>query len=222
MKRISILALLALLIIFLFSNTITGYFILERPQHCIEDKCIDQRTFSKLPPYPRDFSKNSERESDWKQPEYYNFDDGIKYYISPPQGYIGIYGYGSTPTQENFINPKEITTKIYFHTSWYVISYQGLQLIANYDKNYFDVEVTPDIILLEPTYPYFEYNWTQEITIKVKLKNPPKGDYLIGIDVIQPPKEFKDKWSKEYGNRYVSAGSFRIGKPFYQMNIRIQ
>lgn len=222
------------IVIFTFSN-ISGKFIQDttnisyRPKHCIENKCIPEEVFSKLPLYRKNFTRElNSPEQNWKQPEYYEFEEGIEYYINTPRDYLGQVGFGAYPSYR-FFNAKdgdEIKTFTYFHASWFVYNYQGIKLdiVMNDNiRNYFDVYIEPDIFLLEPTFPYFEYNWTQKITVIVKVKNnPPKGNYLIGVDTSSPPSEYSQKWSENYKGRYIEAGGIvSIGKPFYNLEIII-
>jgi len=235
-NKLLILMIISILIILLFlSPTITGFFTKEvgseiidyRPKHCLNDKCIDSFVFSKLPPYPKDFSKEiNSPESFWKQPEFYNFENGINYYINPPHNYLGYFGLGAYPSDRRIkLNAGgEVTTFTYFHTAWFVYTYQGVKLnvIMNENtKEYFEVTIEPDVILLEATFPLFEYNWTQKIFVKVKAKNPPKGKYLIGIDVSEPPLEYSQKWFEKYGGRYTRGGPISVGRPPYQIEVNI-
>lgn len=198
-----------------------------RPQHCINGKCVDSPVFSKLPIYPKDFSRElNSPESNWKQPEFYNFEQGIQYYINPPTDYLGYFGLGAYPSDRRLTAKAgdELITFTYFHTAWFVHTYQGVKLIAIMDediKEYFEVTIEPDIILLEPTFPLFEYNWTQKVFVKIKVKNPPEGKYLIGIDASEPPLEYSQKWFEKYGGRYTTGGIISIGRPPYQIEVNI-
>ena len=201
-----------------------------RPRHCTEKGCIDNKVFSNLPKYPKDFRIDAvtiENESYYKQPEAYpTFKDNLFYYINPPRDYLGFFGYGDYPAEAIFHRRpnEEINAVTLFHTSWYIITYQGLELVPVIDesiKEYFDVTITPENILLEPTFPVFEYNWTQLVRIKVKLKDPPPGEYEIGISVSNPSPEISQKWEKEYGKKYIAGSQFTVGKSIYRMLIRI-
>lgn len=231
-KFLILIIIITLVILFFISSNISGFFTLKepisyRPKHCIEDKCIDPIVFSKLPSYPKDFSKEiNSPESFWKQPEFYNFESSIEYYINPPVGYRGYYGFGAYPSERRVTMKAgdERETFTYFHTSWFVNKYQGLKLNPVIDeeiKDYFDIEIEPEVILLEPTFPVFEYNWTQKIIIKIKAKDPPQGKYMIGVDASEPSLEYSQKWFEKYGNKYVEAGIFGVGRPFYQINVVI-
>ncbi len=241
MKKYFVLAfstlILSILIFFINSGTNPGLTAFEifktlidsRPKHCIDDSCINSVVFSELPEFPNDFSGDKfSREDVWRQPEFYpNFEtEGIKYYIDPPGGYLGTQGFGVYPA-ENRINAKtgdEIEVETFLYSAWFVVNYQGLKLVPFVDdsaKNYFDVEISPDTILLEPTFPLFTYNWTQKVKMKVKIKNPSTGSYKIGIDVVAPPKERENGWFDEFKGRYISAGVISVGNPMYALNINI-
>lgn len=203
----------------------------NRPEHCMEDKCINSTVFSKLPPFPNNFSKalsENTLEVYYKQPEFYpTFETkGLNYYVNPPGDYLGFYGYGTYPSSERITakqgDNKTLTT--FFLTSWYVVSYQGLKFVLDNEslKEYFDIQIEPDTILLEPTYPVFEYNWTQKILIKIHVKdNALKGTYKIGINVESPPTDIENEWIERYRG-YTSGGMFSIGKPFYVANVIVE
>ena len=102
------------------------------------------------------------------------------------------------------------------------INYQGLKLVSSYNKSILDVEINPKTVLLEPTYPHFGYDWAQKVKLKVFVKDAPKGEQNIDIDILAPTPEFSDKWVSKYLERYVDAGAFGIGRPFYTLVLRIQ
>jgi len=224
--KINLTTALIALIILGFVATLSGYFLIDyRPKHCLDDKCIDPAVFSKLPKYPKDLNGDL----NWKQPEFYpRFEEeGVKYYVNPPLNYLGFYGYGAFPSDVilDVGQNEQIVKTTNFYTSWFVVTYQGLKLIPiipDNAKDYFEVSIEPENILLEPTFPVFEYNWTQKVTIKVNVKNPPKGEYTIGIGVSEPESRFSDIWFKKYGGRYIAGSIFDIGRPPYQMVLRIQ
>ena len=233
MKTIILLVVIALASLFFF-NSITGYFTLDyRPEHCLEGKCVDKSVFFSLPKLTKDFSFAGDianaPENVWKQPEFYpGFErEGLKYYTNPPNDYLGYFGYGTYPSEEVVTAQLNayIEKTIYFHTGWYVINFQGLKLIPVIDdryKDYFDVEIEPDTVLLAPTYPFFDYNWTQKVNFKVKAVNAPKGTYYIGIDIATPSEDFNNKMVSKYGRGYQVGGIFGVGKPFYTLQITVQ
>jgi len=231
---IAILAGISILLIFYFSSSISSFLIKDgstRPGHCNENGCIYLEAFSKLPEYPQDLKVDAvtlENETYYKQPEFYpTFEENKFYYIDPPQNYLGFYGYGSFPSEGTYHRKsnEEITSTFLMYTSWYVIKYQGIKLDVVMDesiKKYFDVTIEPDVILLEPTYPVFEYNWTQKVTVKVKIKDPPQGQYSIGMIVSPAPGEYSQIWSEKHGLKYTSGGFFTLNQPIYKLDVRIE
>ncbi len=233
-KRIIIMSLVTLILFltFFIQPPIVGFHLRtdHRPKYCEGNDCINEIIFSELPPYPKDFSETvtlTTPEEIYKQPEFYpNWEDqGLPYYKNPPGQYMGFYGIGAYPSRA-FVALREedkITEVTFFHTSWYIINYQGMELYLRNEslKNYFDVIIEPNIIVLGPTFPRFHYNWTQKIKITIIPKNPPKGDYVFEIDAREPPQEYSEIWSKKYDIRYSDVGMFSIGRPFYQLQITV-
>jgi hypothetical protein len=90
-------------------------------------------------------------------------------------------------------------------------------------RNYFDVEITPNALLLDPTYPLFGPNWAQKVRIEVHVKeNTPPGKYLIGISPTNPPKELESEWIREHRLKYTSVGTIGIGRPTYQIFVEVK
>ena len=86
---------------------------------------------------------------------------------------------------------------------------------------YFDIAITPQTFLLEPTFPKFGNGWAQRIEIYGKMKEgTPPGSYKIGINVETPPKEFIEKWEFEHRNLYFNAAS-AIGPSGNQIQLDI-
>lgn len=112
-----------------------------------------------------------------------------------------------------------IQTVTFIKAGWGVVKYQGFKLeetypsyakLSNYYeinqnpeevKNYFDVEVSPNIILLEPAYFVFYKGWTEKIilTIHVKEGTPP-GQYVIGLRSNEIDFDTRYQWYLKYGN----------------------
>ncbi|MFH0972121.1 MAG: hypothetical protein V1835_06165 [Candidatus Micrarchaeota archaeon] len=185
----------------------------------------------------------------WKQPEFYRgFDSqGVKMMANPPQGRWGAFGLGTYPGETVVLAPKqsEFETRFFIHTSWLVQTYQGMGLYSVFPKSgslqstsypddtkavqqdpetikqYFDVTVTPDVVLLEPAFPIFKEGWTQMVTVKVRVKNPPSGKYLIGINSGSPPSGKATEWLWKYKTNYVGGGSSSIGVPWYTIFIQV-
>ncbi|NUN11763.1 hypothetical protein HUU53_03905 [Candidatus Micrarchaeota archaeon] len=196
---------------------------------------------------------NSIAPSYWKQPEFYpQFEEqGVPLYQKPPEGRRGVFGYGSYPSESIVLLPKngEAEVAFFIYTSWMVQTYQGLglssgfpetaslkssdfpdgQRLVNQDpnvtSNYFDVEVTPDNVLLEPSFPVFQKNWVNKVTVKIKGKNVPPGRYVIGVFGGGPTKENSNKWFNEYKTAYTENSPltpFGNGLPVYSLFIDVQ
>jgi len=91
-------------------------------------------------------------------------------------------------------------------------------------SNYFDVEITPKIFLLDPSFPSFESNWAQKIKTKISIDpNTPTGKYLIGIVTTDVPREQTDKWVRKYKLGYISPAGVGIatGRPTQQILIEV-
>ncbi len=202
-------------------------------------------------PIAEDFSEKIPDENYYKQPEFYPLweDQGVPFYtpLKPgyTPGYVGVVGYGSYPG-DIIVSPIEpgqnFLTVTYWHTAWAVAKYQGMSLAINYPvkgetkmgmfkvnqdsemvKNYFNVEITPNNLLLEPNYPLFGWNWAQKVKIDVHVnENTPPGKYLIGISPVDPPKDLESQWIKEHRLKYTSVGMVGIGRPTYQIFVEVQ
>lgn len=226
------LVVLVLLIISLVQLSISGFLFKTdyRPEYCEGNHCMNEIIFSELPTYPKDFSERvtlDTPEEFYKQPEFYpNWEEqGLPYYRNPPSHYLGFYGFGAYPSEDFVVlrDENEITQVTFFHTSWYVMNHQGMGLYLRNEslKNYFDILIEPNIIVLGPTFPQFHYNWTQKIKITIVPKNPPKGEYILEIDAKKAPEEYSKIWSEKYGIRYSDVGMFSIGMPFYQLLVNV-
>jgi len=161
---------------------------------------------------------------------------------------VGVSGYGVYPGDtvvSNIHTGEDLKVVTYLHAGWFIEKYQGMELKVVYPnrgevklganetvsviqdpdevKNYFDVNLTPSLVLLEPSFPVFQPNWTQKITVIAHVKeNTPAGDYLIGITPFEPPPEKSDEWVYQYGIfKYVDAGMADIGRPHLQIFVRV-
>lgn len=182
--------------------------------------------FSSLPGWPDDFySVDSSvsrlidlenlkdiNEKYYKQPEFYpTFEtQGIEMIKSPPPNRIGVSGMGAYPGEQSFSVRKgdTFTAAAFFHASWLVQTYQGVEILQTYDAEYFNVSINPERFVLGPSYPVFDKNWAQRITVSVIVKNgTPSGRYIIGIDPDAPSEEDSQAWRSQYGSMYVNAFS---------------
>jgi len=173
-------------------------------------------------------SINSENENfasaleDYKNPEFYPTYANYKN-KKAPEGRIGIWGLGIYPArQERSVHAgEEFTAVAYLHASWFVQTYQGLTLKADYDSRYFDVSLSPDIVLLGPSYPSFSEEWAQKILVKVRTKDAPKGTYNIAINPTLPPFEKDEEWRASHKN-YVSAAPIIPEEPYLKITVNVK
>ena len=161
----------------------------------------------------RDLTKLSKNV--YKRPEFYPTweSNGIRWYINHDFSRFGVHGYGTFPSEIHYTianMSKEDSMEIYtfFHTSWGVETWQGVKLNPIYNQTLFDVEITPNTILLEPTFPKVYYNWTDLIKINVKAKQQiPVGNYAFSFYISSPSETQNEEWSwyvldKYTNNRY--------------------
>ena len=204
----------------------------------------EREIFSSLPPVPEEFSNiayllASGRyysigyldEGYYKQPEFYpNFKEaGLKYWTNPDARYWTPHGFGTYPAEQwdtlKVTGRQEFTAVVFFYTGWGVQTFQGITLMPDSEslKN-FDITITPQNFLLEPTYPKFYKAWAQKIVITGKLKEGIKaGNYAIGINVGVPPRELKENWEFEHGNLYFDgAVAIKPEGNQIQLNIEVQ
>ncbi len=213
-----VIALSIVLIALLLSNQIysntnpsTGA-IQSRPSY----KDVDQKVFADLPGFPenfkiirRDFYDGNLRdytkigENYWKQPEWYpSFEQtGLNWFNSHDYQRWGVHGYGFFPGKLSFtvVNMSKgdvLTANSVLHTSWGIETWQGMHLIPVYNKQLFDVELSPDLLLLEPTFPKFYSNWTQLVKYKIVAKERIlPGTYNFSLSITPPPSEKGDNWT---------------------------
>ena len=167
-------------------------------------------------------------ESYYKQPELYpNFKTtGTRYWTRPDPKYWTTGGYGSYPAEQWDVltvgEREEFDAVVFFYTSWGVQTYQGVTLQPSAEtEKYFDITITPQTFLLEPTFPKFGNGWAHRIEVHGEMKKgTPPGSYKIGINVETPPKEFIEKWEFEHRNLYFNAAS-AIGPSGNQIQLNI-
>jgi len=201
-------------------------------------------------PIAENFSKDIPDKNYYLQPEFYPSweDQGVPLYTEFESGYspgfVGIIGYGSYPGDivvDPIMPGQNFLTITYWHTSWAIAKFQGMSLIPTYPANgetqmglfvvkqnpsevkkYFNVEIIPNTILLDPTYPLFGPEWAKKIRIKVHVKeNTPPGKYLIGITPVDPPKELQNQWIREHRLKYTTVSMAGIGRPMYQIFVNV-
>jgi len=199
--------------------------------------------FSSLPQIPEDFSETAYLlasgryfsigfldEGYYKQPEFYpNFKEyGLRYWSSPDPKYWVTSGLGSYPAEQwdtlKRGEREEFNAVVFLYSGYGVQTFQGVTLMPNSEsRQYFDITISPQSFLLEPTFPKFYKGWAERIEIKGKLKpNAPAGNYAIGINVETPPRELKEKWEFEHKNLYFDATSaIRPEGNQIQLNIQV-
>ena len=176
----------------------------------------------------------------WKQPEFYPNNGGFYSLMRNPimdeDGTLrrGVYGYGSyiSELMANVAPGDSFSTCVFVHTSWYVWTYQSMGLSAEFPEEigfkqnkfpdgtsivrqtnasqYFDVVISPDYLLLEPTYPLLHSDWAEKVRLDVKVaENTPPGRYMI---VLAPngevPTDKDSEWFWKYKTDYVRTTGF--------------
>lgn len=137
-------------------------------------------------------------ENYWKQPEFYGDAwknaEGI-FYDNPDYSRWGVYGQGNMPreisyTFENLKKGDEFELCSFFHNGFGVWTYQGFKLVP-IENEYFDIEITPNEFVVNPTFPVFEDGWTKRIKIKITAKEDvPIGGYVLGFNSEVPSADF--------------------------------
>ena len=236
------LLLLPLLALALVAALLAAGFRLEAPftgqvTQSARDSLAPE-TFENLPPFPEDFYSvlkeiNSGNrlitdvgEGYYKQPEFYpTFTQNIGLMKSGRQHW-GVLGYGAFPSDVRVTAGRdgELAVTTIIHSSWLVETYQGLRMttvLGEGLEDYFDVSIEPEAILLEPSYPRFGSNWARKITFRVRMKDPPAGDYLIGANPSAPPGEASREWASGFQGKYTEVGGFGVGRPLFQIHLTI-
>src|SRR3989344_5993048 len=177
----------------------------------------EEEIWESLPPIPGDFSEiafllargdffaiGGLDERYYKQPEFYpNFTDhkgGLRQWLDPyPQGW-GANGFGTYPA-EQWADLKKGETEsfeatVFLYSGWGVQTFQGATLFADAaSQQFFDVSISPQTLLLEPSFPKFYSNWAHKITMKGTLKpQTPPGKYHIAINLGVPPQDKQKEW----------------------------
>lgn len=185
----------------------------------------------------------------YEQPEFVfpNFAEGaVGRYLSPAIGEYTPIGWGafvSQMTADTFPGAEFYVTFFMF-TAAGVQSYQGAQLIYFYPtsaKNaagevvvtqdpavvsrYFDVTLPDEkVFLLPPTFPSFERGWSRKIRFNLKVhEDTPEGNYVLAIDLGNPPEEKAKEWLEKYDVQYTNIGAsfFQINPPHFQLLINV-
>jgi len=174
----------------------------------------------------------------WKQPEFYKTQDTwLNYYKEVPFGLTG-KGYGgySDEAIAGVTPGLNFSMCLFIYTGAGVSSYQAIPLdvyvlggegtsptfgqnqfsdgnrtVGTEDMSkYFEIEIVPKTILLEPAYPLFFGNWTQKVVLNIRVSpDTPKGRYMVILGPFGTVPEKQDReWRIEYGNRYMNQAGF--------------
>ena len=168
---------------------------------------------------------------------------GLNFWKEPDIYHWFPEGYGTYPHVE-FVDTypgAEFDAFTFTHSSWGVETYQGFTLVPEFleyvdtmegpvkvddpegQSRHFEVKVTPNVVLLGPTYPIFTDTWIEKIKISVKVSpDTPPGIYGIGYDVAPAPRELEAQWKAQYQEIYQGKSSFGIMASQFQMLIRVQ
>jgi len=200
---------------------------------------LDANVFSNLPDYPEDFSMIDNevstlradhnglkfiKEEYYRQPEFYPTWEslGVGLMKNPPQDRIAIWGYGSYPSERREITTagSNFTKAAFFHTSWMVVTYQGIKAVPEYDDRYFDVTVVPRNFILKSAYPKFNSEWARRVFFNVHVKDEtPKGTYVINVATTVPDSQYQEAWRSAFGNRYVNAPEAQPDRPLLKIEV---
>lgn len=186
---------------------------------------INTEVFSELPEYPKNFNimkrdiysgqiieLNKVNENIWKQPEFYPTweQNGLTWFQNHDYSRWGVHGYGFFPaelsyTVSNMTSNDQLDVYSFLHTSWGIETWQGLKLIPiSSNSNLFNVVVTPNDILMDPTFPKLYENWTQKIHMQITAKQSiPKGIYTFSIGFQTPSAELSNKYTWEAVDKFT-------------------
>jgi len=144
------------------------------------------------------------------QPDFYpGWRVGREFYTKHDYSRWGVYGHGAYPANPTITFTSRdvggwISFSTLYKTGYGIETYQGIRLVPQ-SSEYFDISVSPNQFLLEPTFPYFYKGWVQPITIKVTIKAPVEpGTYKVAFEVLPPNNEQRKKWVWEVLNKESS------------------
>lgn len=189
---------------------------------------IESSVFNDLPDYPSNFviirrdvysnqiiELNRISESIYKQPEFYPTwnTNGLMWFTHHDYSRWGVHGYGFFPGELNYnihnmSKDDIINVYSFLHTSWGIETWQGIKLIPDIlmkaDTRYFDVTLTPNEVLLEPTFPKFYNNWSQIVNMQIVAKEQvPEGQYKFIIRFESPSNDNNNKWTWNVIDKYT-------------------
>lgn len=202
-----------------------------------------ENAFLNLPEMPKDFAKvkfNLENgyydalapalgEKYYLQPEFLqNFErEALTQWKSPDLTHWGVYGYGFYPSALGYYmeNQQSVDAYFFLHTAWNVETYQGAKIVpvlSDEMKGKFELEISPETILLEPTYPIVQKGWIYKIKVKITPKVAlEKGEYAIKLEAASPDAKFNNEWGEKYEN-YFPAGGSGGGKSLVEIKIIVE
>lgn len=142
----------------------------------------------------------------------------LPYWTQNDPNYWATNGYGFYPARQNTViktdlNENNFSGWFIVHSSCGVQTWQGMKLqpqvfsetIEN-PEQFFDLQISPDEFLLEPTFPKYYRNWAKKITITGTIKsNTPKGSYTITVNPVTPSQNKINEWQAEHLNLYFNA-----------------
>lgn len=187
----------------------------------------------------------------WEQPEILPTwkTSGIDIYLNPEKGRFGAFGFGCYPSEATTtLKPGQaVKLTTWLHTTWGIQNLQGMSLKAIYPShaeseqgisvsqessvsNYFDSSVVPNVVLLGPTWPYFESGtsfdhngWIVPVTVEIKVHpETPAGSYAVGLMPYEPPQKMNDDWILKYKLRYTPIQYYNIGKPYFTVFLNVE
>ena len=171
----------------------------------------------------------------YKQPEFLpenTFqENGIKWWTQNNPSYWGTNGYGFYPAKQqttvSLKNENSFSGWFIVRSSWGIQTWQGMKLAItnNTGKEFINLQLTPNEILLDPTFPKFGENWAHKIEFTGTISdNTPKGSYTIAVNPTNPSNENRNKWQKEHINLYFDAVSSGIkpGKNMLEITINVE
>ncbi len=181
----------------------------------------------------------------WIQPEWYpNYNspggglEAIKAYNGRA---ITVWSAGVYPS-DFFISTKpgrNITVYVWVSNIHHQVKYEGIHLQKAYpacdefeDRGFnignsttcqnvtyamqnIDINISPDMFLLTPTWPSYTNEYRKIIQINVSISDSiNEGRYVVGFNVKNPPEEFNEQYYSEYGFGYTgSIREFHVDQP---------
>lgn len=220
MKKIAIL--IAIVVIGVSGFLCYYSFNSNEPMIATSDTVPPIKYMKNIPPKPDDWALimrelNSEyiditklNRSYWLQPDFYpGWNTAKGFYTQHDYSRWGVVGYGAYPANPRIIfNRSEVgswvSDTVIFRTGYGIETWQGVKLKPE-DSKYFDINLSPEQMLLSPTFPIFSKDWARLInyTITVK-KKPPAGVYNISVYAVSPDKKQSKEWFWEVLKKQAS------------------